>query len=99
MKLIDLQMAPYNPRKDLRPGDKEYEDIKRSICEFGNVDPIVWNEQTCHVVGGNQRLKVLQDLDIDETEVSVVDLPLEKEKLLNLVKRWEEFTGRKAVRK
>lgn len=84
MKLFDLQLAPYNPRKDLRPGDKEYEDIKRSICEFGNVDPIVWNKTTGHVVGGNQRLKVLRDLGVEETEVSVVDMPLEKEKLLNL---------------
>lgn len=84
MKISDLQLAPYNPRKDLRPGDKEYEDIKRSICEFGNVDPIVWNQQTGNVVGGNQRIKVLMDLGIEETEVSVVDLPLEREKLLNL---------------
>lgn len=84
MKLSDLQLAPYNPRKDLRPGDKEYEDIKRSICEFGNVDPIVWNKTTGHVVGGNQWLKVLRDLGVEETEVSVVYMPLEKEKLLNL---------------
>ena len=84
MKLSDLHMAPYNPRKDLKPGDQEYEDIKRSICEFGNVDPIVWNKQTGHVVGGNQRLKVLRDLGVEETEVSVVVLPIEKEKLLNI---------------
>ena len=84
MKISDLQLAPYNPRKDLKPGDREYEDIKRSICEFGYVDPIIWNERTGNVVSGNQRLKVLRDLDIEETEVSVVDLPLEKEKLLNL---------------
>ena len=84
MKISDLQLAPYNPRKDLTPGDREYEDIKRSICEFGYVDPIIWNERIGNVVSGNQRLKVLRDLNVKDTEVSVVDFPLEKEKLLNL---------------
>jgi ParB-like chromosome segregation protein Spo0J len=84
MKLSDLQLAPYNPRQDLWPGDQVYEDIKRSIVEFGYVDPIIWNEQTGHVVGGNQRLKVLRDLGVAETEVSVINFPMEKEKLLNI---------------
>ena len=30
-----LNPAIYNPRKDLKPGDKEYEKLKRSISEFG----------------------------------------------------------------
>lgn len=84
MKISDLQLAPYNPRKDLKPGDREYEDIKRSICEFGYVDPIIWNERSGNIVSGNQRLKVLRDLDVEEAEVSVVDLTMEQEKLLNL---------------
>ena len=28
-----LNPAAYNPRKDLKPGDKEYEKLKRSIAE------------------------------------------------------------------
>ena len=34
-KLADLRPAEYNPRKKLTPEDKEYQDIKRSILEFG----------------------------------------------------------------
>ena len=34
-KTADLLPADYNPRKDLNPGDKEYEKLKRSIQEFG----------------------------------------------------------------
>ncbi len=30
-----LSPAAYNPRKDLQPGDPEYEKLKRSIQEFG----------------------------------------------------------------
>jgi len=51
--------ADYNPRKDLKPGDAEYEKLKRSIKEFGYVEPIIWNKTTGNVVGGHQRLKVL----------------------------------------
>ena len=30
--------ADYNPRKDLKPGDPEYEKLKRSLTEFGYVE-------------------------------------------------------------
>ena len=30
-----LLPADYNPRKDLKPGDPEYEKLKRSIEQFG----------------------------------------------------------------
>ncbi len=41
-----INPAPYNPRIDLQPGDEEYERLKRSIREFGYVEPLVWNERT-----------------------------------------------------
>ena len=37
-----LNPAAYNPRRDLKPGDKDYEKLKRSIEEFGFVEPVVW---------------------------------------------------------
>lgn len=43
-EISKLKAAEYNPRKDLQPGDKEYEKIKRSILEFGYVDPIIINK-------------------------------------------------------
>jgi DNA modification methylase len=84
MKITDLVPAPYNPRKKLKPGDKEYEKIKKSILEFGYVDPVIWNRQSGNVVGGHQRLSVLLEMGETTCEVSVVDLPDEKEKALNL---------------
>ena len=30
-----LKAAAYNPRKQLKPGDAEYEKLKHSITEFG----------------------------------------------------------------
>ena len=80
----DLLPADYNPRKDLKPGDPEYEKLKRSIEQFGYVEPVIWNEKTGRVVGGHQRLKVLQDSGITEIECVIVSLPEDKEKALNI---------------
>jgi DNA modification methylase len=84
MKITDLTPAKYNPRKDLKAGDKEYEKLKRSISELGYVEPIIWNKQTGNVVGGHQRLKVMSDLGYTEIECVVVDLDSQKEKALNI---------------
>lgn len=80
----DLLPADYNPRKDLKPGDAEYEKLKRSIEQFGYVEPVIWNKATGRVVGGHQRLKVLIDLGMTEVDCVVVELTEEKEKALNI---------------
>lgn len=79
-----LLPAEYNPRKDLKPGDAEYEKLKRSIEQFGYVEPVIWNKSTGHVVGGHQRLKVLIDMGITEVECVVVEMDEDKEKALNI---------------
>lgn len=79
-----INPAPYNPRVDLKPGDPEYEKLKQSILSFGYVAPLVWNKKTGNLVGGHQRLKILVEEGFSEVEVSVVDLPLNKEKTLNI---------------
>lgn len=80
----DLKPAEYNPRIELQTDDEEYQSLKRSIEEFGLVDPIIYNEQTGNVVGGHQRLKVAKDLGYTEFDVSVVSMSEEKEKALNI---------------
>jgi len=82
--ITKINPAPYNPRIDLKPGDPEYEKLKRSIINFGYVEPLVWNERTSNLVGGHQRLKILIEEGFGEVEVSVVDLSLEEEKVLNI---------------
>ena len=79
-----LVPADYNPRKDLKPGDPEYEKLKRSLSEFGYVEPVIWNKTTGHVVGGHQRLKVLIDTGVTEVECVLVEMGEEKEKALNV---------------
>ena len=79
-----LNPAEYNPRRDLKPGDPDYDKLKKSILAFDMVEPLVWNKKSGNLVGGHQRLKVLKELGYTETEVSVVNLSPSKEKALNL---------------
>lgn len=83
-KLDELIPADYNPRKDLQEADKEYQDIKSGILEYGLVIPLIMNKRTGNLVNGHQRLKVLKDLGWTEVEVSIVDMDEKKEKALNL---------------
>lgn len=90
-----INAATYNPRVDLQPGDPEYEKLRRSIEQYGYVEPIVWNERTGNMVGGHQRYKILKARGDTEVAVSVVDLDPEQERLLNLALnkisgRWDE---------
>lgn len=79
-----LKPAAYNPRKKLKKGDKEYEKIKKSIVEFGYVEPIIVNYDGT-VIGGHQRLTVLSDLGYKEVQCVQVRIEDEnKVKALNV---------------
>lgn len=81
-----LKPAKYNPRKDLKPGDPAYEKIKRSLNDFGYVDPVIWNEVTGNIVGGHQRYKILTAEGATELQCVVVHIEKpEDEKMLNIV--------------
>ena len=73
VKISELREAEYNPRIDLKPGDAEFEKIRKSIEEFGFVEPIIINSDMT-IIGGHQRYKVLKELGYDEIECSVVNL-------------------------
>lgn len=84
MPITELNAAKYNPRVKLEKGMPEYEKLKKSIQEFGFVDPPIFNIQTKNLVGGHQRVQVAKELGYIEINVSIVDMPLEKEKQLNI---------------
>lgn len=87
VQLIDieaLQPAPYNPRKDLTPEDREWEKIKRSLDEYGLLEPVVWNRRTGHIVGGHQRVKIIAASGETQIYANVLDISEEEEKLLNV---------------
>ena len=79
-RIAGMERAEYNPRVELMPGDDEYEKLKRNIDRFGVVVPVIWNKRTNRVVSGHQRLTVLMNEGVTETDVSVVDLTCRLEK-------------------
>lgn len=84
-KQIDsLIPADYNPRKDLTPSDPEYQRLKRSVEEFGYVEPVIYNKRSGVVVGGHQRLKVLKELGFKEIDCVEIDIDETQEKALNI---------------
>jgi ParB-like chromosome segregation protein Spo0J len=83
-KIRDMDRAAYNPRIELIPGDTEYENLRRSITTYGLIIPVIWNKRTNKVVGGHQRLTVLENEGETEVDVSVVDLDETQERQLNV---------------
>lgn len=92
IKFADIVPDDYNPRRELKPGDVEFDRIKNSLNSFGYIEPIVYNAHTSHIVGGHQRVTVMQYLGMTEAEMSIVDLDEHEEKLLNL--RLNKIKGR-----
>jgi ParB-like chromosome segregation protein Spo0J len=94
LPIAELKPAPYNPRRALAPASPAYRKLRGSIVAFGLVEPLVWNERTGHVVGGNARLRVLAELGAAEVPVSVVRLSDAREKALNVVLNNQEAQSR-----
>ena len=83
-KVDELIPAEYNP-KSCSP--KEEAGIEASIKRFGFVDPLIINEHPDRfniIVGGHQRVRIAKKLGYDTVPCVVVNLPLDKEKELNI---------------
>ena len=83
-KISELIRAEYNPRKI---SVVQLQELKDGIEEFGLVSPLVVNENPERkniIVGGHQRLKLWEELGNKEVDCSIVNLPLDKERKLNI---------------
>lgn len=80
-QIADLIPAPYNPRQSTAKQEKH---LKESLEKFGMVEPIIFNKQTGHIVGGHFRVRELKKLGIKEIECVIVDLNEADEKELNI---------------
>lgn len=94
LPITSLKPAPYNPRQVLKPGQPAYEKLRKSLEQFGLVEPLIWNETTGYLVGGHARLGILQELGVTEVPVSVVRLSPAREKALNILLNNAEAQGR-----
>lgn len=81
-----INMAPYNPRY-IHASNRSK--LKKSLERFGLVESLVWNKQTGHLIGGHQRLSIMDEENNYPAkdyavQVSVVNLDPDKEKELNI---------------
>lgn len=81
----ELKNAPYNPRQLSEAAKVK---LKRSLSNFGLVEPPVWNARTGNIVGGHQRIAVLDSLEGSKDyriTVAKVDVEPKREKELNVI--------------
>lgn len=81
----DIKNADYNPRKMT---DGEREKLKAALRKHGLVAPITWNVRTGNIVGGHQRMSIMDSLmgskDYKLT-VAAIDVDEAREKELNIL--------------
>jgi ParB-like chromosome segregation protein Spo0J len=79
-----INAAPYNPRKI---GEKNRGKLRKGMLEFGMVELLVWNKRSGNLVGGHQRLSILDEENGSDytLQVSQVDLDAKQERKLNLL--------------
>lgn len=82
MKRCDLRKTPYDPRI-IDPYSRKK--LKEKIQQVGLVETLVYNKRTGNLVGGNQRISILDDLEQNdqyELDVAVIDVDEGTEKEL-----------------
>jgi hypothetical protein len=80
-----LKDAPYNPRVI---DDEAKKKLKDAIKNVGLVQPVVWNKRSGNIVGGHQRISILDDLEKNPDYtllVSAIDVDEKTEKELNIL--------------
>ena len=70
LNIADLKPAKYNPRK---MDDKQFNDLKQSLLEFGFVEPIIVNKDMT-IIGGHQRIKVWSSLGNTNAPAVILNL-------------------------
>lgn len=71
IKISELHEDPANAR--LHP-DENLADIRASLKEFGQVEPLVVQKSSRKVIGGNGRLKVMKELGWKECDIAIADV-------------------------
>jgi len=88
-KISELKPFEGNPRK---AGEKEYQDLSKSLERFNLADPLIINTDGT-VIGGNFRLKLLKERNIQEIDVRVPNRTLTRKEAEELNLRLNKNQG------
>lgn len=98
-----IKEAEYNPRVI---NDQNYKDLKKSMKKIKLREPLIWNKISGNLVGGHQRLKVLDDewqkkyKNLDYTlVVAAVELDKKQEIELNIALNNPRLMGEYSIEK
>lgn len=84
VEYIDInKLKPYekNPRKI---SDQEMQKLKRSINEFGFVDPVIVRRKDKVIISGHQRIEAAKELEIKTVPVIFITIDDQRISLLNM---------------
>ena len=90
---VQLKNAPYNPRQI---DEKSKKKLQKVIKKNGLVEPLVWNKRTGHLVGGHQRIKIIDSLEGHgnySLDVAVIDVSEKEEMEANVALNNGESQG------
>lgn len=76
-----LKPASYNPR---HIDDDEMRSLKRSLKQFGFVDPAIIRKKDKMIIGGHQRIAAAKELGLETVPVIFMDVTANDAKLLNV---------------
>ena len=88
-KITDLKPFEGNPRKAT---EKEVEDLAKSLNRFNLADPLVINTDN-EVIGGNFRLSLLKQKEIEEVDVRIPSRTLTRKEAEELNLRLNKNVG------
>lgn len=92
MAVSDLAAAawPENPRVISKAARGR---LRASLEEFGLAGTVVFNRRTGRLVSGHQRISLLAETNVDKVAVTLVDLPEDQEKALNVTLNRADIGG------
>ena len=76
-----LKPASYNPRSI---DAEEMASLKRSLKQFGFVDPAIIRKKDKMIIGGHQRVAAAKELGFETVPVIIMDVTANDAKLLNV---------------
>jgi len=74
VEMIPLDALHQDPSNVRTHGELNMEAIRGSLARFGQVEPLVVQEKTGRVIGGNGRLEAMKQLGWEDCEVVRLDL-------------------------
>ena len=87
---LENSIAKYNPRVIT---GKARMGLYSSIQKLGYIDPIIFNKRTNTIVSGHQRLSIMKEQGYTEIDVSIIDVPEDIEKKINVTMNNQLITG------